>query len=93
MVVARLVVMATIPLLAVMAVDVAVAMVPLMVASTTNPGNYPDLAVALCHTHSASCASKLGTLQKTCWYRYEDESSFEERNAALAASSSVDNNW
>jgi hypothetical protein len=62
MVVARLVVMATIPLLAVMVIDVAMAMVPLMVASTTNPGNYLNLAVALCHNHSASCASKLGTL-------------------------------
>jgi hypothetical protein len=36
---------------------------------------------------------KIGHTTKTCWYYYEEDSSFEQRNAALATSSSIDNNW
>jgi hypothetical protein len=36
---------------------------------------------------------KIGHTAKTCWYRYEEDPSFEQRNTALAASSSIDNNW
>jgi hypothetical protein len=47
---------------------------------------------------SSSCPQcqlclKIGHSAKTCWYRYEDNSSFEPRHAALATTSDVDNNW
>jgi hypothetical protein len=35
---------------------------------------------------------KISHTTKTCWYRYEEDSSFEQRNTALAASSGIDNN-
>jgi hypothetical protein len=56
------VVVALVDLLTAMVVVVAVVAVPLVVASTTNPGNHPDSAVALRHAHSANCASRSGTL-------------------------------
>jgi hypothetical protein len=36
---------------------------------------------------------KIGHSAKTCWYRYEEYSSFESCNTAIAASFDVDNNW
>jgi hypothetical protein len=53
---AHLVVVAILPLLAIMAMDMVVAAAPLMVASTTNLGNHPDSTVALRHAHSTNCA-------------------------------------
>jgi hypothetical protein len=62
-VVAHLVVVALVDLLAAIAAVVVMVTVPLVVASTTNPGNHPDPTVVLHHAHNANCASRSGTLQ------------------------------
>jgi hypothetical protein len=47
---------------------------------------------------SSSCPQcqlclKIGHSAKTCWYKYEQDATVDQRNAALAASSGCDNQW
>jgi hypothetical protein len=35
---------------------------------------------------------RVGHTAKVCWYHYENDA-FDQRNAALASSSNIDNNW
>jgi hypothetical protein len=37
--------------------------------------------------------SKVGHTAKKCWYRYEDDSSFEPRTTTLVSVGAANNNW
>jgi uncharacterized cysteine cluster protein YcgN (CxxCxxCC family) len=51
-------------------------------------GNANNSSRTQCHV-----CSKISHTAKKCWYRYEDNSSFEPRTTALASAGATDNNW